>query len=137
MYKTLVKLVVLVIAVSACVSCNSPSVPHSRSDTLIQTAKTLVTTLAKADYPAAEKDFSEELKGKLPPQKLKEIWEAVIGQSGAFREQLEPQTAKSLEQNVVYDIVIIPCRFERSTLNLRLAFNAQNQISGMFFTSPT
>lgn len=137
MYKTLVKLIVLVLAVGACVSCNSHSEPRSRSDTLIETARTLVATLAKADYSAAEKDFSEELKGKLPPQKLKEIWEAVTAQSGPFREQLEPHTAKSLEQNVVYDIVIIPCRFERSSLNLRLAFNAQNQISGMFFTAPT
>ena len=129
---------VLAVILTVCtLSCNSKPEPSSRSEILELSAKTFVATLAKEDYTAAEKDFAAELKSRLPPEKLKEIWKAVVSQAGAFQEQLDPQTAKSLEQNVVYDILVIPCRFERSTLNLRLAFNDQNQIAGMFFVAPT
>lgn len=136
MYNAVAGVLALILTLGT-LSCNSKPEPTSRSEILVISAKTFVVTMAKEDYTAAEKDFSAELKTKLPPEKLKEIWKAVINQAGAFKEQLDPQTAKSLEQNVVYDILVIPCRFERSTLNLRLAFNDQNQIAGMFFVAPT
>jgi dienelactone hydrolase len=94
-------------------------------------ATALVDALAKEDFAAVVKDFDATMKKALPAEKLETTWKAVVKQVGAFKKRGELRTAKEGK----YDVVIVPCEFEKLTLDARVVFSADKEITG-FFLSP-
>jgi dienelactone hydrolase len=95
-----------------------------------QTAKAtaLIDALAKEDYAAAVKDFDATMKKALPADKLEATWKAVVKQVGAFKKRGQVRTAKEDK----YDVVIVPCEFEKITLDARVVFSADKEVTGFF-----
>ena len=92
----------------------------------------LVSLLANGDYEKVVENFDETMKKALPADKLKEVWDSLIAQVGAFVEQ----TAVRKEKILGYDVVFVTCKFENSLLDAKVVFNQRKQISGLFFVPP-
>ena len=95
----------------------------------ISAAKQFVGQLAKGEFSPARARFDATMKRVVPEAKLAEIWASLISQTGPLREQIGTRTEK-VER---YDIVFVTCKFERSTLDVKVVFNRDKQIGGLFF----
>lgn len=92
-------------------------------------AEDLVNLLASGDYRKAVENFDDTMKKALPADKLKEVWDSLIVQAGAFVEQLGVRREK-IQQ---YDVIFVSCKFERTVLDAKVVFNSEKQVAGLFF----
>jgi len=96
-------------------------------------ARALVAALEKQDFDTAVSDFDAAMKKALPPDKLKATWKGILAQAGAFKSQGAARTEK-LDK---YDVVLVPCEFEKASLEARIVFDADNKVAGLFFRPAT
>jgi serine/threonine protein kinase len=94
-------------------------------------AKALVDALARGDFAAASKDFDSTMKKTLTPDKLKATWKAEVEAAGAFQKRTIVRAEKSGES----DDVIVTCQFEKTPLKIKVVFNADNEIMGLWLES--
>jgi fermentation-respiration switch protein FrsA (DUF1100 family) len=106
------------------------STPHM--DELISIAEEFVVALENGHYDDSVKHFDETMAKLAPPEKMKEVWKTLIKQVGSFKKQKGVWT-ESLPK---YDIVYVTCEFEKATLDIKVVFNKNKQISGQFFVPP-
>jgi len=92
-------------------------------------AKDLVNLLASGEYKEAVENFDETMKRELPAEKLQQVWNSLIAQSGPFVEQLGTRKEKILQ----YEAVFVTCRFENAVLDTKVVFDRKQQIAGLFF----
>jgi alpha-beta hydrolase superfamily lysophospholipase len=95
-------------------------------------AAAFVEALNKGDFDAAEKDFDEAMKKALPKDKLESLAKTLEKQVG----KLKTRGKLRREKQAPYEIVFVPCEFEKTTLEVRLVFNRTGQISGLNFLPP-
>lgn len=105
---------------------------NKNMDGLIAKAREFVQALEKGNFDDAVKHFDETMTKLAPPQKMKEVWEAIVKQVGRFKEQKGIRT----ESIPKYDIVYVTCAFERAILDIKVVFNKDEQIAGQFFVPP-
>jgi dienelactone hydrolase len=91
-------------------------------------ARALVEALAKKDFAAATKDFDDTMKKRSPADKLEAMWKDLERKLGDFR---KPGAARR-EKAGKYDIVVIPVEFAKFTLDARVSFTADGQVTGLF-----
>jgi dienelactone hydrolase len=96
------------------------------------TATALVDAFAKTDYADAGKNFDKVMQKALPADKRKNLWETLLKQVGAFKKR----TGTYVEKSGKYDVVIVACQFEKTALEVRVVFNADKQVTGLFFRQP-
>ena len=99
---------------------------------LEQAAGQLLQLMVAGKYEEATKDFDTQVSQAMPPDKLKQTWEAVTAQVGALQEQ----TAVRRSQSGAHMVIDVDCTFEKSPLVFRLAFDQEHKIAGMFFLPP-
>jgi fermentation-respiration switch protein FrsA (DUF1100 family) len=87
--------------------------------------------MAQGDFASVEARFDQTMQAQLPADKLKQAWDQITGQAGAYQEQ----TAVTTAQQQGYDIVVVTTRFEHGDLNLRFVFDKDGKIAG-FFAQP-
>jgi hypothetical protein len=92
-------------------------------------AKDLVGALASGDSKKAVENFDGTMKNALPAEKLQQVWNSLIAQSGPFVEQLGTRKEKILQ----YDVIFVTCKFERAVLDAKVVFDGNKQIAGLFF----
>jgi len=95
----------------------------------ISAAKQFVGQLTKGEFSPARARFDATMKRVVSEAKLAEIWASLISQTGPLREQVGARTEKVGQ----YDVVFVTCKFERSTLDVKVVFNRDRQIGGLFF----
>jgi uncharacterized protein len=105
-----------------------PQVPPALRDA----ANKFLDLTIKGEYAEASKNYDATMTKVFPPDKLEATWKSLITQSGS----LKSRGTLRLEKSGVYDIVIIPCTFEKSELNARIVFDSKQKISGLNFRSP-
>jgi uncharacterized protein len=97
---------------------------------LSELAGKALSELVNGNYAAFYARFDEKMKAALPEEKLPEMWKSIAGQFGSFKSQGAVRQDKSGD----FDVVTIACQFEKAPLDVRLVFNAQRQMSGLFFS---
>jgi uncharacterized protein len=95
-------------------------------------AQALADALVKEDFEAACKDFDDAMKKALPPDKLEDNWKMIVGQLGPYQKMSSPRA----ETSGKYDVVYSTFQFEKSKLDLKVVFNADKQVTGLFFQQP-
>jgi hypothetical protein len=95
-------------------------------------ASQAVTLMAKGDFATLIKSFDDTMKQKLPEAKVRETWNMVIQKAGAFKRQNAGQQQTVQQQGKSYDLVTIPCDFEKGPLDVRVVYNSTGQIAGLF-----
>ena len=96
---------------------------------LITQATEFVKLLAKEEFTKAVKNFDTVMTKAMPEKKLMEVWQAVIQQAGRFKKQKGTRT----ETLPKYDIVYVICEFEKGNLDVKVVFNREKQITGLWF----
>jgi uncharacterized protein len=86
----------------------------------------------KGEFAEASKAYDETMTKVFPPEKLESTWKALIAQFGPLRSRGEMR----LEKRGPYEIVIVPCTFDKTELNARIVFDSKQRISGLQFTPP-
>jgi dienelactone hydrolase len=109
--------------------CRAGSPDDDRESKLKASVKAFFAAMAKEDYEAAGKDFDAAVKKALPTEKVKELWQALPKQVGILKKQGEPRVEKLGK----YDVVTVPCTFEKMTLDARFSFDADGKIAGLNF----
>lgn len=76
--------------------------------------------------------FDDTMKSSLTSEKLVEIWTTLTAQCGKFIGSGKSAVVESQGYVVVNKLI----DFEKTDLDIRIAFNKQKQISGLFFVPP-
>jgi dienelactone hydrolase len=96
---------------------------------LIPAAQAFVGQLAAGDFAGAVSTFDPTMKTAMPEAKLKDTWQQLLGQVGAFKSQSGTTT---VEQKG-YRIVLVNCQFEKSAIDVQVVYDIQSRIAGLFF----
>jgi hypothetical protein len=122
--------IISIIIFSQLLKSQSNQIPvAAQASDLAAQASNFVTMLSDADYKTAESMFDETMKTGLPEEKLKEAWESLAAQSGHF--QAQGLIRKTEIQG--YDVIFVPCEFERASLDCQIAFDTKGMIAGLYF----
>lgn len=134
----------LVLLLSACAATPTPtaSTPIQASATptpswgatLVPAAQSFVDQLAIGDYATPFSRFDDTMKKAMPEAKLKETWQQLLSQAGAYQKQLGTRTTEAIQGGQAYRIVFVTCQFEKAIIDVRVVYNTQGQVSGLFFS---
>lgn len=117
------------------VLCSSRLGAEEKADkkaSLDRTARAFVDLLAKEEFEKATANFDETMLKGLPPQKLKETWAKVVADAGAYKTQIGSRFEKAGK----YDIVFVTCEFAKKKQEVRVVFDGEGKIGGLFFRPP-
>ena len=92
-------------------------------------AKAFVSLLTANDFSKATGMFDETMRKALPETKLRDTWEALSQQAGAFQRQEGTRTTRVQ----AYDVVFVTCAFERARLDVKVVFDGRGRVAGLFF----
>jgi hypothetical protein len=92
-------------------------------------AKGFVEMLAKGDYANAFAKFDTAMKDAMPADGIEAAWQSLLAQAGGFEKIVGVRQTK--EQK--YDVVYVTCAFERSQLDVKVVYNDNKEISGLWF----
>lgn len=98
----------------------------------IDRANNFLKLILDHNYEEATSYFEPIVLMQLPADKLEELWNKLNEQVGNF-EKLTKTRTEPMEN---WNIVFLTCKFERSLLDLKLVFTAENKITGIFFVPP-
>lgn len=103
---------------------NVHTILAEQNDDIETMAKDFINILVKQDFASAVETFDPTMKDAMPSSKLKQVWDGLIRQTGQFKKQ------KDVKQ---YDLVEITCDFEKQKINVRIFFDKDKKIAGLFF----
>ena len=92
-------------------------------------ARAFVEMLSNGDFSGAAEGFDGAMKQAMPPEKLREAWESLVREAGTFQGQVSVRTAREMG----YDAAYVTCKFERRTIDVKVVFNAEREIGGLWF----
>lgn len=111
------------------VSFNIQTVPAQQAGEIESTAREFISLLAKEAFSSATKSFDKSMREAMPPGKLEQMWTAIIGQAGDYKEQNTARNQKFQQ----YDVVFVTCVFKRITLDARVVLDGDGRIAGLSF----
>ncbi len=115
----------LLILITLCIGAAT----NAQDTRKIEISKSVITEFQKKEYTKIVLTFDETMKNALPAEKLKQVWEGLIAQCGSYQKYTAITEGKIQD----YDIVYVLCHFEKVNLKMKLVFNSQNKVAGMFF----
>lgn len=122
-------LLTAVLTLAGCAKKEEPPALEPLEGDINALATEFIETLAAEDFQGATSYFDAEMLKALPAAQLEGAWKQVIGQFGAYKEEV----TRKQEVSEGYDVIIVTAQFEKSPLNLRMVFNADHRMSGLFF----
>jgi len=110
------------------VHCGKEKTESDNND-IVNQAIAYIDLLEKKEYVQATQNYDSTMLEALPPEQLQQIWEYFKIQVGEYKRQIGIRTEKKGE----YETVFVTCEFEKMNVILRIVFNSNRQIAGMFF----
>jgi hypothetical protein len=121
-------------ALVACVVISSAwGQGESRVSEPTAAARELVDSLVKGDFSTTGKHFDKAMRDALPEEKLKQAWTALTDQVGEFVRVAETRAEKGESG----DVAIVSCKFEKAPIDIKVIFNRDRQVGGLFFLPVT
>jgi uncharacterized protein len=124
--------------VTGCASSPKP-VPPARSPLVNETApsietraRTFVAELAGGQWAHPKTAFDADMTAAAPPNKVAAIWRSLEDDMGVFR---AVESAKAHDEGA-YRVVHLTCRFDRGAKTLRLVFDREDKLAGLFIRPP-
>lgn len=131
-FKRVILALLIFVGILASVGCSKPQEPvplaplEGEVDDL---ATEFIAALVAEDFVGASGYFDAEMLKAIPTDKLKGIWEQLLSQVGSYQSEL----SRVQETSEGYEVIIVTVKYEKSPLKIRMVFNADNRISGLFF----
>jgi hypothetical protein len=92
-------------------------------------ASAFVAELAAEDFDAAYGYFNKTMREAISKEQLTDLWGDLIDQVGAYKEEVtQVQTAQD-----GFDIIIVTAQFEVTYLDIRVVFDSDHRVAGLFF----
>jgi len=101
----------------------------AKQDSLDLLARAFVQQMNSGQFDQSVQNFDETMSRLMPADKIKETWEAISQQVGVLKE-LHGSKFQATSQ---YDIVLLSSSFEQMRLIIKVVFDKNKQISGLFF----
>jgi dienelactone hydrolase len=120
--------VILLIVASLSAACSAQATPLPAAQVEAK-ALALVENLNRGEYSSARADFDSTMKLALPVDRLKDIWEGLLTQTGGFEEIAGTRSAESGK----YRIIFVTCAFENGAIDVRVVFDPSGKVAGLFF----
>lgn len=120
------------LALALLASASSLAAPSPATDAAVASAKAFVETMAQGHFNRAEADFTHQMKQAAPPEKLRQLWNALIRHGGAF----EKTGATRTMHRDGYTAVIVRTEFKKSPIGLEVAFDSAHRIAGLHLVRP-
>lgn len=97
------------------------------------TARTehFIQAMARDDFQAVERDFDNRMRAALPTPDLRNIWDGLLKQHGAFQRITEMRTVAGWPYTQIY----VTSRFERAAVTMRVVYNRTGKITGLWFVN--
>jgi dienelactone hydrolase len=102
---------------------------ENQFDDIIRKAKAFVGLIAAEKYAEAVVGFDATMTKVMSEPKLKQTWEALIKNVGPLKAQIRTRT----ERIGKYDAVYIVCEFEKEKMDVKVVFDQEKKIAGLFF----
>lgn len=115
----------LVLATVLLASCSKPTASDSRTGL----ATEFVQSMVDGKFADATAHFDTAVSQAMSAERLKQTWETLIGHCGAFKKMGD---ARAIQEGG-FDGAIVPCEFEKTTLDTKLFFDKDGKISGLWF----
>ncbi|GAB4505973.1 MAG: hypothetical protein Kow00123_01110 [Anaerolineales bacterium] len=106
--------------------------PTPPSGDLETAARYFTNLLAVGNYAEAAAMFDPQMAAAFPVAKLKATWEEVIRNVGDLKGIKEVR----MTQEAGYRIAYVACDFARNPLDMKVVFDAQGRIAGLWFVPP-
>lgn len=91
-------------------------------------AREFILALAEGKYEEARKGFDKKMTQAVPASDLKELWAGIVSQAGVWQKIAGTRFAEEAGYRVVYVTGV----FEKGSLDIKVVFNAEAKISGMW-----
>jgi hypothetical protein len=88
----------------------------------------IVNLLAKEHFAAVVAQFDPTMTKALPEARLRATWQDTVKQFGHYKKQLGMQTA----EQAGHSIVVVTCQFEHGALDVKVVYDAQSRVSGLW-----
>lgn len=108
---------------------NSSQVAAIHLDNHAEKAKKLIGQLEAHDYDPVLAEFDSQMAKVMDRNKLTAAWE----QLGSHTGKLKRQVSSMREVKGHYQMISTLCEFEKAFLNIKMTFNKDGQLSGLFF----
>jgi uncharacterized protein len=95
----------------------------------IAKAREVVNEMAAGQYDKVETQYDSAMKSALPAGKLGDTWKQMLGQVGGFKSVV----SDSSQTQQGRQIITLVCAFERATVDVGIAFNADGTLGGIHF----
>lgn len=112
---------------SAC-KPKQPVEPLKAQEELEGMAKEMIIAMAQGKYENARKEFDKKMAAAAPSSKLEEIWTATTSQAGNW----EKIGGTRFAEEAGYRVVYVTSLFEKGSLDIKVVFDNQGKISGMW-----
>ena len=99
---------------------------------LMARAVDVVDRLASGAVDPVLAQFTDQMKAAVDPASLRSLFPSLVGQIGAFKEQLGART----ETRGEFTVVLVSCSFERATVDVQVVFDPQGRIAGLAVRPP-
>ncbi len=93
----------------------------------------LISALVDGDYNSAVALFDDQMLRALPADDLAAAWRQVTEQAGDY----ESEISRRQESTGQYRAVVVTAHFARAALDVRVVFDADRRIAGLFFQPPS
>ena len=92
-------------------------------------SKQVINNFQKNEFSKIVETFDQNMKTAMPADKLKLVWDDLNSKCGKFQKMSEVTVGKIQTYDVTYTL----CHFENMKLKMKLVFDKDNKIAGMFF----
>lgn len=92
-------------------------------------ANTFADLLIDGQFKKATQTFDKTMSKSLPAKRLAKIWKETTDQAGPFQEKLGTRSEKYLWSDIIY----ITCQFENGPLDIKVVYNRNMRITGLWF----
>ena len=84
--------------------------------------------LTKEDFATAVTQFDATMTKALPESRLQATWQDTAKQFGPFQKQLKTRT----REQAGYHVAMVTCEFERGALDVKVVYDAQSRVTGLW-----
>ncbi len=108
---------------------DAPMVPAIALDNQTEKARGLIDQLEARDYDKVLAEFDSQMAKVMDRNKLVAAWEQLVSHTGKLKRQVSAQR----EVKGHYQMISTVCEFEKAYLTIKMTFNKDGQLSGLFF----
>jgi dienelactone hydrolase len=120
----------LVVLLTLGTSMLAPMAAQQPSLDVVPQARAILIAIVAGDFTQVERQFTVDMKAALPSGALAALWAQLLNQVGAYKSCGTAPRVRSIDDK---RMVIMPCEFERTTIDIQFAFDSAGRISGLVF----